>query len=470
MRRLVAGVVLWLVAAASAAAQQPVVVGSSQGYAEARTRSADQTSNPEYQRLAAPAYQAALNKSPGWEDLLATDPFLADWGGTRGRLIAVRLRNRYGASLRATLFAPLHPAGRRPLVLLLTGGASDEQPYRGLTEGLAEHGYIVMAIEAQGDGGSDVRPPDEATYCHPGAWQQPQELGLREEGPCAGVQPPETFDPTANPQALASGDLDWSALQADYDHAATRKVFAAFDAMRWLRTDADPLRDEIDFARVGIMGHSYGAYSALLAANGDPEHRFRAAVPLDTLGRMTTVAPRVPTLFVFEDFAFPTPRVAPPTADTHNGIFNADRFRAAGVPMQSVTPLGLTHNDFLYMPWTAEAVGETIAPGPPLCALTQCAQSRYGERVSLYYVQAWFDRWLKRGARTHDRARRRLLAATYDASVDGSSIGVGTYDPLRGNVPYTIAGRTTADRLSRTYPSYAAFDGVACQDLRAGCH
>jgi hypothetical protein len=63
-----------------------------------------------------------------------------------------------------------------------------------------------------------------------------------------------------------------------------------------------------------------------------------------------------------------------------------------------------------------------------------------------------------------------LLAARYDASVDGSSIGQGTYDAIHNrNAPYRLTGRRAVDRLSPIVDSPVAFDGVVCADLRRGC-
>jgi hypothetical protein len=106
--------------------------------------------------------------------------------------------------------------------------------------------------------------------------------------------------------------------------------------------------------------------------------------------------------------------------------------------------------------------------------------SHYGERVALYYTLAWFDYHL----RGSTDAYRRLVATSFDASADASSIGGGTYDPTAavanpadpaaGNVPTRIEGLSVADRLSFYYRSEYALtapDGTraTCEDLRAGC-
>jgi hypothetical protein len=119
---------------------------------------------------------------------------------------------------------------------------------------------------------------------------------------------------------------------------------------------------------------------------------------------------------------------------------------------------GSTHSEWMYVPY---ALANPIAP------LTNASSK--GGAVSFHYTLAWFDRWLK-GGRHKDDARRRLLARTFDASADASSIGSGTYDPwTQRNVPYRIEGESVADHLSLLFLSQAAIEHVRCEDLQAGC-
>jgi hypothetical protein len=55
--------------------------------------------------------------------------------------------------------------------------------------------------------------------------------------------------------------------------------------------------------------------------------------------------------------------------------------------------------------------------------------------------------------------------------VDGSSIGIGTWDPAtQSNVPYRIDGMPTIDQLSVYFPSSYSFGGYACGDIRSDCN
>ena len=130
---------------------------------------------------------------------------------------------------------------------------------------------------------------------------------------------------------------------------------------------------------------------------------------------------------------------------------------------------GSTHQEWTYVPHPVI---------DPFC-VPFCNASRLGQEVGLYYAQAWFDRYLKgritpflRGdeaAQAAD-ATRRLKASVFDGSVDGSSTGTGTWDPLtQANVSYTIAKERVHDNISFYLPSSYAFDGMRCDDLYRDC-
>lgn len=122
-----------------------------------------------------------------------------------------------------------------------------------------------------------------------------------------------------------------------------------------------------------------------------------------------------------------------------------------------------THLEWTYIPYVLPASSE-------------------GERVAMHYTLAWMHRHVKAdldGRRGRDRraarelaadATRRLTATTFDASVDASAIGAGTFDPnTLANVPHTLEGEPVADHLSIYHRSAYAFDGHRCDYLRRGC-
>jgi hypothetical protein len=170
---------------------------------------------------------------------------------------------------------------------------------------------------------------------------------------------------------------------------------------------------------------------------------------------------RTPTLFFATDYAFPatpTPKNANPDPDQHLAGTAYAQLVAAGVDTMSVTPRASDHYEWGYQPFPANF-----------------PSSRYGERTSLYYTLAWFDRYLKNDA----SATSRLVRAFFDATPDLHSIGAGTYDaalaaanptdPFAGNVPYQIEGKCTANLLSFYYRSAYHLEGGALSsaDMRA---
>lgn len=453
---------LTLLASAPAVAQvsaDPAFLRTEAGLlAHAQQRVVDQAASPEHaRRHAERAPRLAELQLPDRSEDPAReaemDPFLDGWSPARGFERDVAITNRYGARLHGHLSMP-KTAGRLPAVILLTGGAGSEHSYREMAYGLAEAGYVVLGLNAQGDVGSQFAPadPDQSTpeneRCTSGSWQQPQEAGVRETGSCAGQSPAAAGD---NVELVVRESFDSSI--ALYEQVKARKFFGALDGVRWLLSDENPWRDRIAGKRIGIAGHSLGAHGALLAANADPKRRFRAAVTFDSFGRLApTGTPRVPTLFQHQDFS-DLPHRKPPTAKAP-GDQDAEAFAAAGVPTGVIHLAGSTHAEWSYTP-------------PELLAAAGGA-SRDGKRVALHTAVAWFDLWLKRGRKAD--ARRRLTSATYDASIDGSSIGEGPWDPAtQRTIHPRIGGDTKSEHLSPLFRSWIDAPRARCADLRAGC-
>ena len=459
-----------------------------------RNRGLDQARHPEFMARSAPALAALPATEP-----LTLDPYRANWActapgvpaGCRGEQTEVAFTNRYGARLHGVLYSPVAPRRKLPALIALTGGNGPETSLRAYSQGLAEAGYVVLGLEVQGDGRSEAKPADpvpstpENERCRPhdfGGWQQPAEMGIAETSDCAGgfeEVPPEEL--AAGAPALASilvaDNLTTvhqddrpliESIGGDYDLVKARKAFGALDGVRWLVSEQNPWRDRIDAGRVGVFGHSLGAHGALLAGNGDPGKHFDAVVSLDGFGRLGKVEPRVPTMFQHHEIDLGLPRHRRPDASTLPGFRDAARFADAKVPAALIVPDGSTHQDFSFVnyPYTwplASTVGLC-----PTCAARLNA-SRNGERVSLYYARAWFDRFLKRG-RAARRADRRLHADRFDRSSDESSIGQGKWDPVvERNLPYRIGGDTVSSALSPVYPGFVR-TGRRCEPLAGlGC-
>lgn len=452
-----------LVAGALPAAADPRVPTESdaRNRVAAHGRTLDQLSNPDYLARQAAALDSCVEAEK--DVCFYTDPYRASWASSgRGEQLPVSWDNRYDVRISGHLWAPAK-AGREPLptVVVIGGNLTNEQQYWAFAQGLAEAGYLVLSFDPQCHGASGCKPRPE--YCDPdGAWRQPQEMGVVEQGECAGEQPKD--DPAATVAfaqygggCLTTGECDDATLRATYDRMTAPHVLGALDAVDFLLSPSNAWRARVDPDRIGIAGHSFGSHGALLAGNGDPLHRFATAVSWDGGGALpASVPPRIPTMFQRADHDEYTARTRTPDPEQATSLINARQFSAAGVPTAHVAlGGGSTHQEWSYTPFFGAALaGQFVA-------------SRDGERVALHYTLAWFDRFLRGPARD---ARDRLVTRAFDASADRSSTGQGSYDvATRSNVPYTIAGENTAEHLSELHPSWVDAPGARCHDLRQGC-
>ena len=439
-------VLLGLAAPASALAQDPAPGTpawhdrEAENYEHAQGRPQDWSANP-------------AAGSPG-----AVDPARAieRGNGSRGEVIAIEYPNRYRARIVGHLWRPKGPSTLPlPAVVFVNGYGSGDDSYFWAAEDLAEHGYLVMTFDPQGAGGSDAKPAPE--YCDPnGAWTQPQEMGIREQGSCAGQDPDDAQFREAEGLTFAAtgkvGNEDARGTTTVYRKIAPRFVFGTLDAVAYLLSDRNPWRAAVDPDRVAVAGHSAGAWAALMVASGDPRHRFRTAVAMDAYhGFDYGVTGAAPTLLLqSEQENVAGPRTVPPSdprspdqLHATRGVF--DDLRDRGIDTGFYALRGSTHNEFTDV-------------------FTQA--SRKGQRVASYLTLAWLDAHLRRGAAARNGAAR-LRAERFDDSADVSSIGTGANDPARGgNVPYTIAGERLADHLSFYYPSDLYDGGRLCLDLR----
>ncbi|MGH7857612.1 MAG: alpha/beta hydrolase [Candidatus Binatia bacterium] len=321
-----------------------------------------------------------------------SDPFriAEDWEKAgRGQTRLVSFLSRNGTRIIARLFAPNAPTevASLPGVTVTPGLQAYHELYNWLAQGLAEAGYMVLAIDPEGQGRSES-----------GAGQTNTQ--------------PETED-----------------------------------AIDFLLSDENPLRAYLDPERIGIVGHSLGASAVSRIGAADP--RVKAVVAFDSLSRVSdelAESIHAPSLSLTGDYPFPLPNGVPaspsnpPNPDARAGAF--DQVTGKEVDAMLVSLRSATHYEWSYLPFPSGTV---------------LTASRYGERVSMHYTLAWFDRYLKEDA----SAFERLTALVFDDSADASSIGQGTWDAATlQNVPYEIAGDCVADRLSFYYHSrYRLTDG-----------
>lgn len=364
------------------------------------------------------------------------DPFrtMSRWTAAgRGRVEPVSFTSTSGATLNGHLFRP--PAslpGPYPGVVITTGSLQGYQhAYFWAAEGLAEAGYEVLTFDVQGQGSSDTFPaPDRCSS----------------PSNCPGVPSQQAYNFFQGTE----------------------------DALNFFFSGANPGRADLDPDRVGLAGHSMGAWAASVVGQCDP--RVKAIVGWDNLAvaggtcaaaasGLPAGAPARPTLSIpalgiaADYFLYPEQRDSAPDPEAKSAAYR--QLSAAGTDAMQVALRSSTHLEWTYLPYLLPA-------------------SRLGERVSLHYTLAWFDRYL----RGSDEAFSRLVAARFDGSADASSIGTGRYDPelaaaapadpAAGNVPHRIEGLPVRDRVSFYFASpysLTAPDGTraTCADLRSGC-
>ena len=483
------------VAPAATPANQPVGAAfheralADRAYAEGR--GADQQSHPDYIARTAP-WVVDYFASGQQDQKILHDPYRVGWASTRSTEVYVEFLNLYGARMRAKMWGRASGSGPFPTLVFMSGTgipAADTaytgfSAYEPMLQQFAESGYVVFSVAPQGQEGSEhFQPPHP--MCEPdGWWREPQEMGLQEQGECAGQHGPvpgytgenseiynatgsvyatiPPFVPVPEPALLAQSRLDPASfndlLARTYDTFRPRMVFAALDGTDWLLSDANPWRSRIDAGRLGIIGHSGGADAALVVANGDPLHRFKASASWDSYGLPPdTVGPREPALIIrAESQNVLGPYLEPPQDHVESPYRVYRRFVEERKDAMLVSLRGSTHSEWSYIPY---ALTNPIAP------LTNASSK--GGQVSFHYTLAWMDRWVKGGSGKR-AAQDRLLARRFDGSADAGSIGSGTWDPLTlQNVPYRIEGENVADHLSVFFLSQAHFDGVNCDDLQA---
>ncbi|MGH8458139.1 MAG: thrombospondin type 3 repeat-containing protein, partial [Nevskiales bacterium] len=368
----------------------------------------------------------------------STDPYRVDedWEFVgRGRVDHISFIAESGARLVGRVFRPPSTVpGPYPLIVITTGSIQGYQEmYNWAAEGLAEAGYLVLSYDVQGQGRSETLPHDSG-----GA---PSDSGQ-------GVP----FQQAYNFVQGTKDALRWALSSASSPYIAPSANTAGTEHY-------NPFSAEVDRSAIGLAGHSLGASAVSQVAQEQAcepslpralrDGCVSAVVGWDALSAPAGIPLKAPGLSLTAEYFFnPTPTNSPPPADSGMGAFNA--LKGAGIDSMRVSLRSSTHLEWTYIP--------LILPA-----------SRYGERVSMHYTLAWFDRYVRDQA----AATQRLTATHFDTSADASSIGAGTYDPVSGNnVPYRINGRCVANHVSIYNRSAYWLNGGAREavNLRArGC-
>jgi hypothetical protein len=366
------------------------------------------------------------------------DARIADWGERKGISVAVSWVNRNGATISGHLWAPFpSPAVSPPLpgIVITTGDTqAPEQIYWWAAQVLAAHGYQVLTWDPQGHGESDTLGAGNDTTT---------DVVLQQSG--------DEGDQAALDEEFATeiGEaLDFLTSTAAQPYLPGR---AAADKQRahaaaGLVAAYNPLYADLDRSRIGLAGHSRGAFATSIVGSRDP--RVGAIVGWDNLtpggpnrlspsDTLAPLVPRVPALGIASEYYIgDPPYTADPDPQANNGAFLTHQ--AAGIDAMEVTIRGGTHFEYSFL------------PNPTLTATLR------GIDLAAWYTLAWFDKALKHDA----TADRRLLSDRWLHDDAGAAVDLDG----DGNL------------LSWHYRSRLAFrrevephDVVTCDDLRSGC-
>ena len=374
----------------------------------------DTTSNPAF--AAAEAENLARTGQADMEDPFR-DPWR--WDGRRFRHQEVSFDNGAGDRLPGLLFRPCdascqdRPAGLRaykpryPGVVIVHGGAAQQEMYLWAAEGLAEAGYMVLTFQI----------------------------------------------PTAD---NTGGGTHYDNSRAALDYFLSTPGAPATGG------DVNPAWADLDRRHVGLAGHSAGGVAVSQLGQEDPRvsaiaswDRAQSSPMPDDLGL------RTPALFFVADFncqrvpvCLPEPYTIPPDPlGPGNKDADFQRMSAARVDTMKIALRAGTHLDFTeFSPGVGSRYGAAVAFYYTLAWFDRYLKSP--------------DRKL-----APDASRRLTATTFDGSGDLHNISGGRFDPLSRQNVPARIAGHPVADRLSYHFRSGYYFDRgrLRCEDMRAGC-
>ncbi|MDT0327045.1 alpha/beta hydrolase family protein [Nocardiopsis lambiniae] len=235
-------------------------------------------------------------------------------------------------------------AGRHPLVLFSPGLGGVRTQNTVWAEGLASHGYVVVAVDHPYD--SAVVVLDDGTVVR---------------GALTATGDPEEDDRLAD---------EWTRIRADdLGLVLTRLVEEA-------NADEGPLSGLVDPERVAMAGHSLGGAAALLAAAGD--QRVDAVIDLDGLPRLPRGASLSQPVLALVAAA----GTGSPEGDVRYAVALDGVFAASTAPGHVLSVPGTAHLSFSDSPFL-------IPPFPSLVgSLGRAEPARITEAASLAFLDA----------------------------------------------------------------------------------
>lgn len=288
--------------------------------------------------------------------------------------------NREGAKLVGNIWPCATSSGSRsqaacPGVVITTGSIQVTQHMYGwLARSLQDHGYTVMTFDVRGQGESETTTHDGAVP----AVANPQDGANFVNG---------TVD--ALRFLLSTDDDPYVPVGWDEARRSAADALVNADDLEW----ANPAPDALDPTRLALVGHSLGASAVSIVQQCSNAYPDRAPTPLpaacagqqfpilaiaafDSLSGGVT--PVVPAFDHRADgyFLNAVPTASAPVADERtNPTSPFGQWRTAGVDACSITVRGGTHAEWTEIPYIISA-------------------TRYGVPQAMYYVRAWFDRFV----------------------------------------------------------------------------
>ena len=414
-----------------------------------------QTSTPEFQALLreksaqSPGEVAAIavsdperrpfqNLCHEHSDGCAGDVRLYDWDKRPGNIRRpVLWTARSGATISGHVWAVAGGSSRKPGAVITNGSVqAPEQLYWAQAAALARAGYVVLTWDPQTQGRSDG-PGGPGTESEN---RDPQTPEAFTEGTVDALDffvstPARPFRPR-NSRTVPS--VNHSAKQ---ERRVREGRNAAFN----------PLHASLDPGRMGIAGHSLGAFA--VSKVGVQDTRVDALVAWDQLsttertgagGSGASIKPRVPGLGFSGDYGIGSPNGAAgvnprprPSAPDPNGATGPSRdYSRAGVQTMQVNTRAGTHFEPGFIP----------NPGFPA--------TLRGIDVTAWYTIAWFEKHVRRSS----SADRFLLTGRWQRDPDDLRVD----PPGSGNL-FSPTLRSRVD-IRRSVGGRAH-----CEDLRTGC-
>ena len=353
---------------------------------------------------------------------------------------------RNGSTISGRVWASTAAPAKRPLVVITNGSVqAPERLYWGQAAVLAQHGYVVLTYDPQGQGRTDTYGEGvDRNDGFPSQTGRPFYDNTEDALDFALSTPAAPYDPRPS---CTSG--------TDHSPKQDRRVAAGLNAA------FNPLHDLVDPQRVGIAGHSLGASAVSYVGQIDP--RVDAIVAWDNLSApgegfgqapecTSGSAPRPsdppitkPAMGISNDYGIaPAPLTEDPDPQGENTAFLA--YKEAGVDALQFHIRGGTHEESALIPgMTVPVLGLATLRGSDLVA---------------WYSTAWFDKHVKCASSLpcEQAADRRLLSDRWRDDLRTRQIDTNG-DP---NV-FSFYRRSRYDFLT------AGGDEVVCDDMRAGC-